>query len=374
MLRAIDGFGSLPLTAWWPLRVVLLLVTVLVIVATLRYARRVGSILLAVVLVGALVLANLAAAANGYYGRYPTVQALRDGEPVTRTPAAADVPAQGQVVPVAIPGELSGFDARQALVHLPPAWFAEPRPHLPVIILLHDTGGRPQEWVDDGGAARTADTWAAEHDGVAPILVLPDVAGTDGRGRACVDSSLGNVETYLTADVAELVQRQFSTLPPGAGWAVAGHGAGGACAIMLALRHPEMFGTFGDFGGLAGPRLGSTNADVGATLTELFDGSAQRYGAHEPAQLLAGGRFPEVGGWFQAGSEVSGPITAIATLVPLAEAAGVDTCLVVAPGLGTGPAMWGAAFAESLPWMAARLGQVPETPEMTAACGPVPGP
>jgi enterochelin esterase-like enzyme len=352
--------------------VLLLVATVVVVVLMLRFARRLGSILLAVVLVAVLVLANLAAAANAYYDRYPTVQALLSGRATEKAPPAAQAPAAGQVVPVEIPGERSNFAARQALVHLPPAWFAEPRPQLPVIVLLHDTGGSPQEWIDDGEAARTADAWAAAHGGVAPILVLPDVSGVDGRARGCVDSPLGHVETYLTADVPALVQRQFSTLPPGPAWAVAGQSAGGACAIMLALRHPDLFGTFGDFGGLAGPRLGDKNTDVTVTVTELFEGSAQRFGEHEPAQLLAGARFPDLGGWFQVGTEDTEPVTAMATLVPLARSAGIDTCLVVRPGQAGGPPMWSAAFADALPWMAARLGQVPETAEMTRDCGLVP--
>lgn len=374
MLPAIDGLGSLPLIAWWPVRVLLLAVTVLVIALTLRYARRVGSIGLAVVLVAGLVAANLAAAANGYYGRYPTVTALLSGNPAELPALPRRVPTRGQVLPVAIPGETSGFDARQALVYVPPAWFAEPRPQLPVVVLLHGAGGDPREWVDDGGVARTADAWAAEHGGVAPVLVVPDVAGTDGAARGCVDSAAGAVETYLTADVPALVQREFGTLPPGPGWAVTGHSAGGACAIMLALRNPDLFATFGDLGGLAGPRLGTTNAEVAPTLVGLFDGDAQRFGAHEPAQLLAGGTFPELGGWFQVGGADVQSLTAMATLVPLSRAAGVDTCLVVRPGLGGGPAMWSAAFTDSLPWTAGRLGLVEPTPAMTSDCGPVPGP
>jgi S-formylglutathione hydrolase FrmB len=217
------------------------------------------------------------------------------------------------------------------------------------VMLLHGAGGEPAEWIDAGGAAGAADAWAAAHEGVAPVLVLPDVNGRDGTARGCVDSAAGNVETYLTADVPALLQREFGTLPPGPDWAVAGHSAGGACAIMLSLRNPAVFGTFGDFGGLAGPRLGTTNAEVAPTLQGLFDGDARRFGAHEPAQLLAGGEFPELGGWFQVGSEDTGPVTAMATLVPLAQAAGVDTCLVVRPGIGGGAAMWSAAFADSLP-------------------------
>jgi S-formylglutathione hydrolase FrmB len=375
MLPAINALGDLSITGWWPLRGLLLIVTVLAIGLTLWFARRIGSILLATALVAGLVLANLAAAANAYYETYPTVRALLAGTPSTTAfgePAAA--PPQGQVVPVSIPGRRSGFAARQAFVHLPPAWFAEPRPALPVVVLLHDTPGSPRDWLDDGAAARTADAWAAEHGGVAPVLVLPDVTGEDGAARGCVDSPLGNVETYLTVDVPEMVQAQFSTVPPGQGWAVAGNGAGGACATTLALRNPELFGTFGNFGGLGGPRLGPTNAETTTAVDQLFDSSPERFAEHEPAELLSARRYPGSGAWFQVGSDDTEPLTAAAQLAPLAAAAGADTCLVVRPGTGPEPATWSAAFADSLPWMAGRLGLVARSLELVPECGPLPGP
>jgi S-formylglutathione hydrolase FrmB len=373
MLAAIDGLGALSLTDWWPVRVLLLVAAVVAIALTLRYARRIGSILLAVALVAALVLANLAAAANAYLDTFPTVGAFLGGAPATPEPTPG-LPPTGQVVPVAIPADRSGFAARQALVYLPPAWFAEPRPELPVIVLLHGAPGGPEDWVDPGAAARTADAWAQEHGGVAPVLVIPDVTGVDGAARGCVDSPAGNVETYLTEDVPAAMQEQFSTLPPGRAWALAGHSAGGACALVLALRNPELFPTFADFGGLAGPRVGTTNADTATAVVQLFGSSADAFAAHEPAVLLSARAYPASAGWFQVGSADAEPLAAATQLVPLAAGAGVTTCLVVRAGVGPGPAMWSAAFADALPWMAARVGLAPQTPATTRQCELVPGP
>ena len=347
----------------------LLIAAVVAVALTLAFARRIGSIVLATALVAVLVLANLAAGANAYYGTYPTGRAWLDGTPTAPPPLPSALPDRGQVVPITVAPTRSGFGARQALVYLPPAWFAQPRPALPVIMLLHDAPGGPVDWIHDGGADRIADAWADRHGGVAPVLVLPDVTGAAGAARGCVDSPLGGAETYLTADVPAAVQAQFSTLPPGRGWAVVGHSTGGgACALTLALRHPDLFATFGDFGGLAGPRVGFTNADTGPTTIALFGGSAEAFAAHEPEILLTTRPYPGSAGWFQVGGLDAEPLLAATRLVPIAQTAGVDTCLVVRPGVGAGPTMWSAAFVDALPWLAARLGLVPETPELRSAC------
>jgi S-formylglutathione hydrolase FrmB len=234
--------------------------------------------------------------------------------------------------------------------------------------MLHGTPGDPDNWTEGGAAPTTADAWAAQHDGVAPVLVMPDINGSLTGDTECVDSPRGAVETYLTVDIPAAVQQTFGTLPPGRGWAVAGLSEGGSCAIMLALRHPDMFVAFGDFGGLAGPRAGDTNADTASTVAQLFGGSQAQFAAHEPASLLAGRRFPGLGGWFQVGTGDAEPLAAAQQLAPLASAAGIDTCLVLMPGQGHTFDVWSAAFRDSLPWLAARLGLVPPSPAQTSLC------
>jgi S-formylglutathione hydrolase FrmB len=331
-----------------------------------RALARIPVVIVAVV----LLLASGTQAVNAYYGYYPTLaEALGGPGPDEDSLASADagaaagtIPATGQVVPVDLPGTASGFAARQALVYLPPAWSARPRPALPVVLMLHGTPGGPTDWTDGGMAQATADAWAAQHAGVAPVLVMPDINGSLTADTECVDSPLGKVETYLTVDVPAAVQQNFGTVAPGPGWAVAGLSEGGTCSIMLALRHPAMFSAFGDFGGLVGPRAGETNEDVADTITQLFGGSQQAFAAHEPSALLQAQRFPGLGGWFQVGTDDAEPLAAIQQLAPLSRAAGISTCLVAMPGQGHTFDVWRAAFQQSLPWFAGRLGQAPASP------------
>jgi S-formylglutathione hydrolase FrmB len=349
--------------------------------AAIRALRRPASLAVRILALGSaifLTLVSLVGAVNAYYAYYPTLgEALGDppgDESSLRVAEAEDatgvLPKQGRVVPLTIPATASGFRARQAQAYLPPAWFAEPRPALPVIMLMHGEPGDPSNWVEGGQAAATADAWAAQHRGVAPVLVMPDINGDLTTDTECVDSPIGNAETYLTVDVPAAVRQQLGTKPPGQAWALAGLSEGGACAVMLALRHPDLFPTFGDFGGLIGPRLGDTNADTGSTVAQLFGGSQQQFAAHEPTDLLntPNPAYRRLGGWFEAGGADPEPLAAAQQLAPLAQKAGISTCLVVVPNGEHTFDVWSAAFRLSLPWMAARLGLVPTTATVTASC------
>lgn len=372
----VKFFSGLPLNTWWPIGTVLLVVGVLVALGTARMRARRGPRVLLALLSAVAVLASAAVGVNAYFGYFRTLgEAL--GKPPPHETSLARVRARegarsghGTVVSLTIPGTVSGFVAQPAQVYLPPAWSVPRQPPLPVIMLLHGTPGDPTDWVEAGQAQATADAWAATHGGVAPVLVMPDINGSFTDDTECVDSPLGYVETYLTVDVPAAVRATLGTLPPGPAWAVAGLSEGGSCAIMLALRHPDLFATFGDFSGLAGPRVGETNDDTADTVAQLFGGSQQAFAAHEPADLLASGRFPHTGGWFEVGALDDEPLAAAQQLAPLTAAAGIATCLVVVPDGDHTFDLWSAAFRQSLPWTAQRLGLVAVSPAATAPCQP----
>jgi S-formylglutathione hydrolase FrmB len=366
------------LAGWWPVGTVLLVVALAAAPAGARIATgRVPRVLLGLVSAAALV-ASAAVGVNAYFGYYRTL-----GEALGPSPSTATSPARvraragaraghGTVVTLPVPGTVSGFVGRPAQVYLPPAWSRPGQPPLPVVLLLHGTPGDPTDWVEGGQAQKTADAWASHHGGVAPVLVMPDINGTATGDTECVDSPLGRVETYLTVDVPATVRADLDTAAPGPAWAVAGLSEGGSCAVMLALRHPDLFGSFGDFSGLAGPRVGETNSDTADTVAQLFGGSPPDFTAHEPADLLATTRFPHTGGWFEVGALDAEPLAASRQLAPLAAAAGVTTCLVVVPDGEHTFDVWRAALRQSLPWLASRVGLVRADPSTTSPCLPSP--
>lgn len=351
--------GGLPLTAWWPVRATLLAAAVLIVVLLVWRGRRWLTRALLVLSLVVVLPVNVLAGVNAYYGYYQTLgQALGWPDRDAATAATLDqqeAPRHGVLVSLAIPGHVSRFAARAAEVYLPPAWFARQHPRLPVLMLLHGTPGSPLDWVDGGAAAAILDQWAQAHHGLAPIVVMPDVNGSVTGDTECVDSPLGNAETYLTTDVPDFVHRRFVTQPPGAHWAVAGLSEGGSCAIMLALRHPSLFSTFGDYSGLAGPRVGNVNNPI-RTINTLFAGSQTAFQQHEPAWLLTQHRYPGLAGWLEVGGEDPQAEDAARRLDTLAQSAGIATRLVVMPDNGHTFSVWRTALSDSLPWIVDHLG------------------
>jgi pimeloyl-ACP methyl ester carboxylesterase len=207
---------------------------------------------------------------------------------------------------------------------------------------------------------------------LSPISAL-DRDGVPAEGVVVTLPIPGTTSGFAARDAYVYVPpawfERLMTAPPGRQWAVAGFSLGGMCGLMLALRHPDLFQTFGDYGGLLGPRSGDDNT-VSTTGDDLFGGSATAFQDHEPSTLLGRRSYAGMGGWFQVGGDDAGPSEAARQLAPLARRAGIATCQVVMSGLGHVGAVWRAAFQDSLPWMSARLGLTRESPSDTAKCAP----
>ena len=154
-----------------------------------------------------------------------------------------------------IPSTHSGFAAREAHVYLPPAWLTMDAPRLPALLLLPGVPGGPTAWTHEGEADQIADDFASRHDGLAPIIVMPDATGSEDADSECVNSSrVGNAETYLTVDVPAYVRAAFSrvrTWIAGGGWPFGGWDVRhGPCSpesrrlpnlcVVLRLRHPDL--------------------------------------------------------------------------------------------------------------------------------------
>lgn len=275
------------------------------------------------------------------------------------------LPDHGFTITENIPGTKSGFTTRDAYIWLPPAWVASPTPRLPVVELLHGSPGAPGDWTRAGFADQSAQAYALQHGGKAPILAMVDSNGSETNDTECVDSSRGKAETYLTVDVPDYMREKFAAKTGDRTFAVAGESAGGMCSTMLALRHPDIYAAFGDYAGLTSPTVGQ-DVDPGATVSALFNGDQDAYNEHDPLWLLKNRRFKDLAGWFQVGLSDAGPLAAQRTLVPLARSAGVYTCALEIPGQHDYTFVT-QAFQTSYPWLSWRLDLGPE-PQTPATC------
>ncbi|MEU5687223.1 esterase [Streptomyces venezuelae] len=339
---------------------------------TLRWRGRAGA-LLSGVLVVVLGLSEV----NIHFDNYPTLRtmlgpqdtvSLKDAtgknEPTLDVPegkalsdvwkAPAGLPGKGTVSTVSIPGKKSGFKARDAYVYLPPAYRASPRPLLPVLVLMAGQPGSPQDWITSGQLPDMMDDFAGRHAGLAPVVLVVDPLGSPFDNPLCMDSKLGNVQTYLADDVPGWAASHLQAAKDRAHWAVSGLSNGGTCALQMAVNAPRRYGTFLDISGQDEPTLGSRKETVDAA----FGGDEAAYEKVNPMDVLARTKFPDTSGAVVAGTDDSTYRPQALKVYAAAKKAGMRVELVELPG-GHSWQVWRPGLERQLPWLASRTGLTP---------------
>lgn len=263
------------------------------------------------------------------------------------------IPAQGKVSDITLPGTKSGFAARTGKVYYPPAYFAANPQRLPVLILLAGQPGSPGDWFLGDRLQQVMDPMAAQHKGIAPIVVVPDILGDATANPGCFDSKLGNVDTYLSVDVPAGINAQLFAQTDHKHWAIGGFSAGATCSLQMATNHPDIYPTFLAFAGELDPSTGGSTQD---TINTAFGGDAAKYKAVNPMDLMAAKKYPDTAGWFVAGSEdpIFGPVQP--QLFAAAQKAGMNVQLYTNPGTGHAWDTVTGGLAHVLPWLYGRLG------------------
>lgn len=215
----------------------------------------------------------------------------------TWTPPAS-MPAKGRVGEVAIPGLVSHFAARDAMVYLPPAALVKNAPALPVVILMSGQPASPSSVIDAGGVPATLNALAAKNRGLAPIVVVPDQLGASENNPMCVNSPLGNSATYILDDVTTWIRRHLHVETGRHAWAVGGFSQGATCSIQFASEHPDLFGSFIDVSGQEYPTLDTDEQ----AIAQGFHGSVAAFDAAKPASIMAEhGRYHDLDAVFAVG-------------------------------------------------------------------------
>ncbi len=318
-------------------------------------------------------------AVNQTYDYYPTLARLlgKNAADFTSLPALEKIrneyritrklPTHGETIAVSIPGTISKFQAAQAYVYLPPIWFKNPEPQLPLIELIAGVPGEPSDWTRAGYADTTSTTFANQHHGIAPILVIPDNNGVKTQDSECANSVFGNAETYLVKDVPNYMQANFNAAIGKNSMAIAGLSAGGTCATMMGLRNPKTFSTFASYSGYSSPTY--QNDDEQQTIAQLYGGSRADYESYNPVHLLTGGKYAGSAGWFASGLQDPQPLADAQQLADLAKKTGMQVCLSTTDG-DHSFTYWALAFKQSLPWLSWRLGLTPAPTDVPAKCDP----
>jgi enterochelin esterase-like enzyme len=317
-----------------------------------------------------LTVATIADCVNSYYSYLPNVSdvvdALVSSSPQRLTPAVNQADStryrsRGRLFELPVPDNGSGFGSSEAWVWLPPQYFEQPRPQLPVVYLFHGSPGMPKDWFHGGAAGRTGQLLATEH--LPVIMVAPQMSKNWLDDPECVDGAHEKIETHLLQDVIPAVDRQLRTERSRAGRIFAGMSAGGYCALNLGLRHPELVATVLDLSGNTVP----THA---GGMTSLFGrDNPAAVAQNSPASyagLLAGG--PPMRIWLDCGTSDRVVLRQLTAISAMLRQDGMTVEQHSRPGDHT-YSVWRPALRESLSWALSSRPE-PATARTSAGQGP----
>lgn len=301
--------------------------------------------------------------ANQFYAIYPDVSALEGITPyreasIESLPKHPSIPLEQwhpkALQPVSVLGTVvtatpdtprSGFSPRESKVYLPPAWFTDPRPQLPVLVLMHGIPGSTDQWFTQGNIGRLAHDYQRTHGGLAPIIVTADSTGGVFKDPVCMDSPKANIRSFLTQDLPEWIIQQFDATADRKAWTLGGLSYGGTCSFQTVTNNPESYGNFLDFSGERTPNDGVSHA---STVKDFFGGSESKFQAQNPEDLLLTKRFEGTRGVFAVGSDERDTIKDLQLLNDLALQAGMESRFIVVGGNHSFET-WRAAMKEVFP-------------------------
>jgi len=140
---------------------------------------------------------------------------------------------------------------RRVPIYLPPSYDEEPARRFPVVYLLTGFTSRGRALLNDGAWAPAIDDRMdaliarerrASGSGVGEmIVVMPDCLTRYGGSQYLNSSATGRYQDHLIHELVPLVDRRYRTLAERAHRGVAGKSSGGYGAMVLGMRHADVF-------------------------------------------------------------------------------------------------------------------------------------
>ncbi|OMC39231.1 alpha/beta hydrolase-fold protein [Mycobacterium sp. IS-1264] len=262
----------------------------------------------------------------------------------------SNMPTDGKVVKASIPAS-GRFNPREALIYLPPAYLATPRPELPVLVLLPGDPGAPRDWIDKVHVDDALGQFASQHKGLAPVVVMADQQGVAENNPSCVDSSWGTPQTYLAEDLPRWVSTNLQVSRDHRQWAIGGLSSGGTCSLLVALHAPETFPNFVDMSGQREPIL-TSHAEI---VAKLFNGDEAAYNNVTPKDIMAKRQYPDTNALITVGSDDRVYNPQQHEIYDACRQAGMKVQWQEFPG-GHTFAVFRASFEAAIPWLATHAG------------------
>jgi S-formylglutathione hydrolase FrmB len=137
-------------------------------------------------------------------------------------------------------------NVREVIVYLPPEYEENAEKNFPVVYCLTGFTGRGRMFLNDSAfapnLAERMDKLLGEKKIQPMILVMPDCFTYFGGSQYINSSATGNYEDYLTREIVPFVDENFRTIRDRASRAVMGKSSGGYGALIMAMRHVDIFG------------------------------------------------------------------------------------------------------------------------------------
>lgn len=254
--------------------------------------------------------------------------------------SAKHVAGPGRVTPARLHSDALGVD-KAAMVWTPASYDVAPARRYPVVYLLHGLGGDETNWITHGKLPEAAEKLGLEAivvmidgddgfyvdsarpvDYAACLASQPPFHRSESPAAYCVKSS--RYETYVVRDVVGWVDRTLRTVPERRARAITGLSMGGFGALMLAMRHKDVFASAASHSGLVAPlyvgphpydkaRLALATASPGwgadyqppvrAQITSVLGSSFEAWRAWDPATLAKGLEPGELALFIDCGTE-----------------------------------------------------------------------
>lgn len=133
---------------------------------------------------------------------------------------------------------------RDLIIYLPPNY--EEDKQFPVVYCLTGFTGRGKMFLNDSAftpnLAERMDKLISAGTIKPMIAVMPDCFTHYGGSQYINSSATGNYEDYLTQEIVPFVDANFRTINDKNSRAVMGKSSGGYGALMMAMRHADLFG------------------------------------------------------------------------------------------------------------------------------------
>jgi len=159
--------------------------------------------------------------------------------------------AAGKVLEVNVPapslkGNLIGDPTEQPIfVYLPPSYETSPTKRYPTLYLLHGFNGKSRIWTTGAfqGFSLQPAVDQLIQDGKTREIIVVAANGWNRYGGSFYANSptTGNWEDFIYRDLVTFVDSNYRTLARPESRGIAGHSMGGYGAIMMGMKHPDVF-------------------------------------------------------------------------------------------------------------------------------------